>query len=51
MIMSVELRNVKKTDLALLRDWRNLEESRQFNTQYTLLNMRNQKNWLTGIQS
>ena len=50
MIMSVELRNVKKTDLALLRDWRNLEESRQFNTQYTLLNMRNQKNWFTDLQ-
>ena len=48
--MSVELRNVKKTDLALLRDWRNLEESRQFNTQYTLLNMRNQKNWFTDLQ-
>ena len=48
--MSLELRKIQKTDLELLRDWRNLEEIRQFNTQYTLLNMKNQENWFDELQ-
>ena len=48
--MSLEFRNIKKTDLGLLRDWRNLEEIREFNTQYTLLNMKNQVDWFAELQ-
>ena len=50
MIMSLELRKIKKADLELLREWRNLGEIRQFNTQYTLLNMKNQENWFSELQ-
>ena len=39
---TVILRSVKKSDLKLFRDWRNSAVIREFNTQFTLLNMKQQ---------
>lgn len=46
----MNLRKVKKKDLATIRDWRNSEGIREFNTQYIYLNMENQTNWFNSIQ-
>jgi len=48
---SVYLRQIKQSDLELIRDWRNLEKVRAFAGQYLLLNMRNQKEWYNEIKS
>lgn len=45
----VKLRTVKISDLGIIRDWRNSPGTREFNTQFTLLNMRNQKKWFAEI--
>lgn len=46
---SVKLRSVKKSDLGIIRDWRNSPNTREFNTQFTLLNMKNQRKWFEEI--
>jgi len=38
-------RKITKSDLPLLRDWRNSNGILENNTQFTLLNMKNQENW------
>ena len=43
------LRNIKKEDLKILRDWRNSSGIRDFNTQYILLNIKNQNCWYDSI--
>lgn len=45
----VKLRNVKISDLKIIRNWRNSTDTREFNTQFTLLNMTNQKTWFNDI--
>lgn len=45
----VKLRSVKKSDLEIIRDWRNSLDTREFNTQFTLLNMKNQRKWFGAI--
>lgn len=46
---SVKLRAVKDSDLGTIRDWRNSSDTREFNTQFTLLNMKNQRKWFGEI--
>ncbi len=41
----VNFRSIKKSDLKTLQKWRNSTEIWPFNTQYVLLNMKNQKQW------
>ena len=41
----VNFRNIKKSDLKTLQKWKNSTEIWPFNTQYVLLNMKNQKQW------
>lgn len=45
----INLRQVTKNDLQIIRDWRNTKGIYEFNTQFTLLNMKNQKNWFKQI--
>lgn len=45
----VRLRSVRKSDLEIIRDWRNSQDTREFNTQFTLLNMNNQRKWFVEI--
>lgn len=45
----ISFRKVKPTDLKIIRDWRNSSGTREFNTQFTLLNMVNQKKWYESI--
>jgi len=45
----VKLRSVRKSDLEVIRDWRNSQDTREFNTQFTLLNMKNQRKWFVEI--
>lgn len=47
--MQVTFRRVAKKDLKIIRDWRNSEEIRRFNTQFTLLNMKDQEKWFDEI--
>ena len=46
---TVILRSVKKSDLKLFRDWRNSSVIREFNTQFTLLNMKQQNFWFNSL--
>lgn len=46
---SVKLKSVEPSNLKLIRDWRNSSGTREFNTQFTLLNMRNQNAWFDSI--
>jgi|TARA_B110000495_G_scaffold165008_1_gene150694 RimJ/RimL family protein N-acetyltransferase len=41
----VNFKRIEKSDLKILQKWRNSDEIWQFNTQFTLLNMINQKEW------
>lgn len=45
----VKLRTVKTSDLGIIRDWRNSFDTKEFNTQFTLLNMRNQRKWFGEV--
>lgn len=45
----MKLRSVRKSDLGIIRDWRNSHDIREFNTQFTLLNMKNQEKWFEEI--
>lgn len=47
--MQISLRRVAEKDLEIIRDWRNLEEIRPFNSQFTLLNIKQQKKWFHEI--
>lgn len=47
----VDFRQIKKEDLATLRDWRNSKGIREYNTQFILLNMLNQKRWFKQIKN
>lgn len=42
---NVKLRKITKDDLQIIRDWRNSKGIYKFNTQFTLLNMKEQKKW------
>ena len=46
---TVILRSVKQSDLKLFRDWRNSAVIREFNTQFTLLNMVQQNFWFDSL--
>lgn len=48
---SIKLKSVETSDLKLIRDWRNSSGTREFNTQFTLLNMKNQKVWFNDISN
>jgi len=45
----INLRQINIDDLKILRDWRNAKGIYEFNTQFTLLNMKEQKNWFNQI--
>jgi UDP-4-amino-4,6-dideoxy-N-acetyl-beta-L-altrosamine N-acetyltransferase len=45
------LRNVKKSDLILLRDWRNSKHILEFSGQFKLLNLEDQKKWFTELKN
>ena len=45
----LKLRRVKKEDLKLIRDWRNSQMIRNFNSQFVLLNLNNQNTWFNEI--
>ena len=45
----IKFRTVRQSDLQIIRDWRNSSGTREFNTQFTLLNMVNQKQWFDAI--
>lgn len=47
--MQVNLRQIEQEDLKQLRDWRNLDELRQFFREYRLLNMVDQQKWFDYI--
>lgn len=47
----VKLRPIKNSDLKVIRDWRNSQDTREFNIQFTLLNMKNQKKWFQDISA
>lgn len=46
---TVYLRAVEKTDLALLRDWRNIEHFRKNFREYRELSMANQEDWFSRV--
>ena len=46
---TIILRSVKQSDLKLFRDWRNSAVIREFNTQFTLLNMVQQNFWFDSL--
>ena len=48
---TVILRSVKQSDLKLFRDWRNSADIWQNNTQFVLLNLKQQNSWFDGINS
>jgi len=48
-ISKIKLRRVLKTDLEYFRDWRNSPEIWKNNTQFTFLNMKNQKKWFKSL--
>lgn len=43
------LKKATKKDLNIIKDWRNSRGVREYNTQYTLLNIKNQKTWFVNI--
>jgi len=45
----VNFRKIKQDDLRILRDWRNSTEIREYNSQFTLLNMVDQTKWFEQI--
>ena len=47
----INFRLVGKQDLSIIRDWRNSQGIREYNTQFTLLNMSNQIKWFEQISS
>ena len=47
----VKLRPIKNSDLKVIRDWRNSQDTREFNIQFTLLNMKNQKKWFQDVSA
>lgn len=47
--IKVDFRQIRKEDLVILRDWRNAKGIREYNTQFTLLNMINQKKWFEQL--
>ena len=49
--MEVRLRQVERTDLAQLRDWRNQEQIRMRAREYRMLNMDHQISWFDQIQT
>ena len=40
---------IKKIDLDIIRIWRNSSGTKEFNTQFTLLNMKDQREWFKEI--
>tara|TARA_B100000029_G_C17465307_1_gene920073 strand:+ start:546 stop:1058 length:513 start_codon:yes stop_codon:yes gene_type:complete len=48
-ISKIKLRRVLKTDLEYFRDWRNSPEIWKNNTQFTFLNMKDQKKWFKSL--
>lgn len=47
----IKLQPISKSDLILLRDWRNSMEIFPYNTQFFLLNLKIQKNWFKKLQT
>lgn len=47
----VKFRLVSQQDLTIIRDWRNSKGIREYNTQFTLLNMLNQIKWFEQINN
>jgi len=47
----ITLRRVKHEDLKFFRDWRNSADIWQNNTQFVLLNLKQQNSWFDGINS
>lgn len=46
---NINFRRIKEKDLEILRDWRNSKGIREFNRQFTILNMVDQSNWYKQI--
>ena len=49
LLIMIKLRKIKQQDLSILRDWRNSKEIFPFNSQFSLLNMIDQKKWFAEI--
>lgn len=47
--VKIHLKPLCKKHLPIIRDWRNTDGIWEFNTQFTLLNMENQKNWYNEV--
>jgi RimJ/RimL family protein N-acetyltransferase len=48
---SIKLRKIREEDLSIIRDWRNAKGTREYNTQFVLLNLVNQKQWFNHIKN
>ncbi len=46
---SIKLKKINSSYLEKIKNWRNLESIRNFNYQYTLLNMKNQHEWHSSL--
>jgi len=46
---SIQLKKINSSYLEKIKNWRNLESIRNFNYQYTLLNMKNQHEWYSSL--
>jgi len=49
--INLTFRKVTQKDLPILRDWRNSKGILEYNTQFTLLNMKSQENWFKQIKA
>ena len=49
--MLIRLRKITQQDLSILRDWRNSKNISPFNSQFSLLNMIDQKRWCVEINN
>jgi len=47
----VNFRKITKNDLPILKKWRNSHHIWQFNTQFILLNMKNQEKWFSDLKT
>lgn len=47
----IKFRKITKKDLPILKKWRNSPQIWQFNTQFTLLNMKNQEEWFSDLKT
>jgi len=47
----INFRKITKKDLSILKKWRNSYDIWQYNTQFILLNMKNQEDWFSDLKT